>query len=603
MKLKRDVSLAGVFALAVGAMISSGIFILPSLAFAQSGPSAIVSYGLAGILAMLGSLSMIELATAMPRSGGDYYFINRSLGPFVGTFSGILGWLALSLKSALAVYGIGEVLWMLWGINPLISSTICIVFFVVVNLSGAKEAARLQSLLVAFLLLLLVVFIVASLGKVNPANYKPFFKGTPTDMLVTSGFVFISFGGLLKVANLAEEIKDPKKNIPRGMLSSIIVVTVLYVLVMVGVTGLLDPEEFAVAPAPVAQAASVSLGSIGFILMNIASSLAFLTTANAGILAASRYPLSLSRDGLLPSFFVRLNKRGMPYVAIIITGLLMWISLLLDLNSLVKAASSVILTSYVLTNISVIVLRESRLEYYQPSFKSPFYPWLHIACILLFTFFVFELGSLTLEVALLLGLGCLLLYLFYGSKHSSGEYALLHVLKRIADERLTQGLLEKELEEIVVERDSREKYFYELVARSKVYEIQESCSFPQLLEQVIDGDMLPFSCNDKQHLMDEFLHREEEASTQLSSFLAVPHVILDDLDQMEMVALRCKEGVSFSDDEPPVKAVFLLFGPLEARQDHLIALTHIARAASNEDFPSIWLSTDLSDLLDKIFPA
>jgi amino acid transporter len=98
--LKRSIGTGGIFAIASGAMISSGIFVLPSVAYEQAGPSIVVAYALAGVLALLGMLSIVELATGMPKAGGDYFFITRSLGPVVGTISGMLSWFALSAKAA-----------------------------------------------------------------------------------------------------------------------------------------------------------------------------------------------------------------------------------------------------------------------------------------------------------------------------------------------------------------------------------------------------------------------------------------------------------------------------------------------------------------------
>ncbi|MDY0169165.1 MAG: amino acid permease [Thermoguttaceae bacterium] len=99
MKLKRNLGLLDVFCIASGAMISSGIFVLPGLAHAQAGPAVVVSYFLAGLLASVGLLNVAELATAMPRAGGDYFFVTRTLGPAVGTIGGLLTWFSLSLKS------------------------------------------------------------------------------------------------------------------------------------------------------------------------------------------------------------------------------------------------------------------------------------------------------------------------------------------------------------------------------------------------------------------------------------------------------------------------------------------------------------------------
>ena len=115
MPLKKGISFFGVFSIASGAMISSGIFILPGLAFSKAGPAVFISYLIAGILGLIGILSVVELSTAMPKAGGDYYFINKTFGPMLGTISGFLGWLALSLKSAFAIFGISEIVYLYAG--------------------------------------------------------------------------------------------------------------------------------------------------------------------------------------------------------------------------------------------------------------------------------------------------------------------------------------------------------------------------------------------------------------------------------------------------------------------------------------------------------
>ena len=127
MKLKKQLSFIDIFSIATGAMISSGIFILPGLAFSYTGPSVFVSYFLAGVLAFIGTLSIAELATAMPKAGGDYYFVTRSLGPLIGTISGLLSWFSLSLKSAFAIFGIAEVIYLFTGIHiTILSVIVCI---------------------------------------------------------------------------------------------------------------------------------------------------------------------------------------------------------------------------------------------------------------------------------------------------------------------------------------------------------------------------------------------------------------------------------------------------------------------------------------------
>lgn len=596
MNLKREVTFTGVFSLAVGAMISSGLFILPSLAYARSGPSAIISYLLAGVMAMIGSFAIIELATAMPKAGGDYYFINRSLGPLLGTFSGILGWLALSLKSSLAIYGLAEVIYMLTGFNLVAISFACVLFFVLLNLHGVKEAATLQNVLVVGLLTLLIIFVVACIPGAKRVNYTPFFLDGISGTFMTAGFVFISFGGLLKVANLAEEIQNPKRNIPLGMISSIVVVTILYVLVLIGLTGTLSPEQFVNSVTPVADAAGMKLGNVGYILMTVASSFAFVTTANAGILASSRYPFSLSRDGLLPNIFAKVNKRGMPFVAIIITGCIIFISLLFQLDSLVKVASSVILISYILTNLSVLVLRESKMKSYKPTFKASLYPFLQILCIVIFVILIMNMGTKVVQMTFAIIIACVFLFIFYGNKNSNGESALLHLLKRLADERLTDDLLESEMEEIVNQRDGLYDEFGEILKNAKTFEMSGKCDFEEMLDAVLSVKENRFTL-DKDYAIEEFLRREEEASTVLSDFVAIPHVISDKVDGLKLIVVRNKDGVEFSRQDKSVKAIFCLIGRFDERDKHLMALSMIARKARDPQFYDEWMEEPLKDIL------
>ncbi|MGD1823417.1 MAG: amino acid permease [Pleomorphochaeta sp.] len=602
MELKQEVSFLGVFSLATGSMISSGIFILPALAFANCGPASSIAYLLAGILALIGVQSIIELSTAMPKAGGDYYFINRSLGPLIGTVSGLLGWIAISLKSAFAVFGISEVIFMFTGIPVLISGALITLFFVILNIVGVKEATRLQIVLVFFLLILMIFFVIIGIPKIDVSHFKPFAPKGYEKILYTAGFVFVSFGGLLKVANIAEEVKDPKKNIPLGMIASVIVVSILYTLSVTITTGILTGDEFVNSLSPIADAARKSAGNAGFIAITIAASLAFITTANAGLLAASRYPLSLARDGLLPEVFKKTNKKGdVPIVAIIFTGLIIYFSLFISLDNLVKAASTVILTSYVLTNVSVIVLRESNLANYKPSYKSPFYPFVQLVSIVVFSYFIIDLGSNSTSLSLIFIFFCFLMYYFYGRKHFSGDYAILHVIKRMMDQRIIDDFLEDELREIVINRDNIEQDdFDELVKQAVVIDVDHKIDFNSLLSITVSDIAKQINLSESE-IYKRFTERQDELNTALTPFIAVPHIITDDNSKMFLVLVRCKEGIKFSEDEDSVKAAFLFGGPYEMRTFHLKILSSIAEIASEENFPDMWMAAKNEEDLKNLF--
>lgn len=287
--LKKRITNFGVFSVASGAMISSGIFILPGMAYSIAGPAVFVSYFIAGVISFLGILSVVELATAMPKAGGDYFFTNKTFGSLLGTITGFLGWMALSLKSAFAIFGISEIIFIYTEIDHITSGLLICLVFVAINIIGIKEAVTFQIGLVVCLLVLLLTFLVFGLPRVDASRFSPFLTNGVNQIFVATGFVFITFGGLVKAATISEEVKDPKRNIPLGIISSVIIVTILYTTVTIVISGTLEAGELENSLTPVADAARLFMGTPGFVLVTIASLLAFISTANAGI---NYYPAS-----------------------------------------------------------------------------------------------------------------------------------------------------------------------------------------------------------------------------------------------------------------------------------------------------------------------
>lgn len=588
MGLEKKLSFTGVFSIATGAMISSGIFILPGLAFTKAGPAVFISYTLAGILGLLGILSVIELSTAMPKAGGDYFFINKTFGPMFGSISGFLGWIALSLKSAFAIFGLSEIIYIYSGINIIVSALFFCVFFVILNIRGVQEAALFQTILVAALLTLMIVFIVLGIPQINPSHFSPLLNNNFNDIVITSGFIFISFGGLLNVANLSEEMINPKKNIPLGMITSIVTVTILYGLITFVLTGTLDPAAFKKSLTPVADSGRLIIGDMGYVIIVVASILAFFTTANAGIMSASRYPMALSRDMLLPNRIGRVNKNNTPTTAIILTGIIIFISLLLPLEYLVKSASTVILTSYVLTNISVIIMRESKITNYKPSFKSPFYPFLQIACVLLFSFFIIDMGKDAIEISLGFIFISFCIYVFYGRKIKKRESALFYLVARITGNELNDQKIEDELREILINRDNIEQdNFDRLVKDADFVEIEENLNFRELLDRIVPAISSRVEMPENK-IIDRFLERQDSSNTAVSGFLAIPHIVLEGTEKTFLTVIRARKGIHFTDKEDSVKAVFLLGATEDRKILHLKTIASIATLVQHRDFEEKW---------------
>jgi amino acid transporter/mannitol/fructose-specific phosphotransferase system IIA component (Ntr-type) len=600
-ELDKGLGFLDLFCLATGAMISSGIFILPGLAFAETGPSVVVSYALAGMLALVGILSVAELATAMPKAGGDYYYVTRSLGPMVGTISGLLSWFALSLKTSFAIFGLSEVVHLLTGWPLLVIAAPICLLFTVLNIVGVKEAARLEVALVVGLLALMGVYVVFGVGHIESAHYVPMLPHGLNAMLSTAGFVFVSFGGLLNVATVAEEVKNPKRNIPLAFILSVVVITLAYAALLYVTVGVLPAERLSGSMSPLADAARLMTGQVGYVVLTIAALLAFVTTANAGIMSASRYPLALSRDQLLPGFFLNVNRRfKTPLTAVSVTGMVIFLTLLLDLELLVKAASTVVLTTYVLAGVAVIVLRHSGLQNYRPSFKVPGYPWVPALGIVLFSLLIIDMGMATIEISLGLVLTGLLIYVFYGRRRSEQEYALLHIIERITSKDLSSYSLESELKEIIHERDdSVQDRFDQAVLRATVLDVSERCVRADLFERIAEKLSGPVPLQPK-GILDLLNKRESESSTALSDFVAVPHLVMPGENTFHVMLVRCRDGVTWSDDNPAVKAVFVICGTRDCRNQHLKALAAIAHIVQHADFERNWLQVRHEDQLRDI---
>lgn len=589
-KLKKGLSLRHVFCIASGAMISSGLFVLPGMAHAIAGPGVIWSYLLAGLLATAGALSIAELTTAMPKAGGDYFFIMRGFGPGVGTVAGILSWFSLSLKSAFAIFGMASFASLIINIHGLLAGSVLCVIFVGLNLVGVREAARAQVILVTGLFALLGYYIVIGIPQMNSELLIPFAPNGLIPIFTATGFVFVSYGGLLNVASIAEEVRNPGRNIPLGLILSLVCVTIVYTLAVVVTTGVLDNSVLDGSLQPISDGGEALMGKTGYLLMSVGAILAFISTANAGIMSASRYLYALSRDHLIPSALSGVNQRfKTPHVAICVTGFIILLSLFLRLKILVEAASTVLILTNILACLSVIVLRESKLQNYRPAFRTPLYPWLPIAGILGLSFILSEIGTDAYFISAILVFIGFLGYWLYGRRHVERESALLHLIERITARELVTGRLEEELKNIIHERDE--------VVHDRFDKLVESCPVLDLegdhqRDEVFDmaADKLASRLElDAEQIAQLIKDREQQSSTAVNEWLAIPHIVVEGDNEFEVLLVRSSKGIYFSDDAPHVKAMFVLAGTRDQRNFHLFSLASIAQITGNEQFRKRWL--------------
>jgi mannitol/fructose-specific phosphotransferase system IIA component (Ntr-type) len=359
----------------------------------------------------------------------------------------------------------------------------------------------------------------------------------------------------------------------------------------------LPPERLHNSLTPIADAAENFAGNPGYIAITIAALLAFITTANAGIMSASRYPLALSRDHLLPEYISRVHKRfKTPVISTVITGGFIMAALLLPLEILVKSASTVILTTYILSNISIFILRESRVQNYQPSFRVPFYPWLQIISTVFFVVLIIDMGYATIEISIGLVLIGLLIYGAYGRKNTPPEYALLHVLERLTNKRLTSHNLETELRDILHQRDEViHDQFDEFIKVAPVLDLEgplERNEFFVIIASYLAEDirLTPGKMQNVLKIHALLKEREQESSTTLTPYVAIPHIVIEKPSHIfKILIARCHQGIYFSEICPAIKAVFVIIGTKNQRNSHLKSLAAIAQIVQNKHFEQLWL--------------
>lgn len=387
--LERTLGFTEAFTIGAGTMIGAGIFLFPGLAGGRAGMAASVSFSVGAIIAILVALCVSELATAIPKSGGTYYFVNEGVGRAAGAIVGLSLWMGLIFASAFYLVGFGiyldEIVMRLGlgvEIHPPAVGIVSALGLTIVNVIGTEKAGELEDYLV--FVLLAVMFVVLGYGLVDitgvvGTSHRPdeFAPAGAMPIFTTAALVFTSYLGFAGIANLAGEIREPDRNLPRSMIGSVVLVGILYVATIVVATSVFSTEQL----SKFGETATVELGlelfgPTGALVVLGAGLLATASSANASLMGASRSVYALSDDHVLPDALSRVNESfGTPHISVLATGIPIAVVIGFGyLELLAEVASVLHLVLYGMMCVAVFLLRRRDPDWYEPGFELPGYP-------------------------------------------------------------------------------------------------------------------------------------------------------------------------------------------------------------------------------------
>ena len=436
-QIKRSLSLIGVIIVTVAASIGAGLFVLPSFAVAIMGPGIWLAFLIAGIVFLPGALSKSELSSAMPVNGGAYVYVERSFGPLVGTISGLGLWASFLLKSAFALIGFSAYMYAVTNYLDISTNTTLVimaalVLITVLNIFGIKKVKAFQTPILALTTAVILIICLIQLFDANIDFSRPIdgafdvSRNDPILVAESAALVFVAYAGIYKAGAIGGEVKEPEKNLPKGMLISLLLITLLYVIITfimmasVDVDIMLNSDGSAREDPIFAFVDVIASTNIGLMVALLAV-LTMVSGALSGLLAASRFLFGMAKDSLLPGTLGETNNKfGTPHWAIIITGITMAISIItLPVKDVAKLASGFQIMVIVALNISVVILRSEnpKHDWYKPTFKSPLFPWVQIIGIVTGGYLVFIMGEKAIigaVAAIVIGVAT---YYIYGKKN------------------------------------------------------------------------------------------------------------------------------------------------------------------------------------------
>ncbi|GHO82872.1 amino acid permease [Dictyobacter formicarum] len=438
--LKRTLGPLSITAMGIGAIVGTGIFVLTGVAAAKyAGPGLILSFIVAGIASGLAAICYAEFASSVPIAGSAYTYSYATLGELIAW---IIGWdLVLEYAVGAAAVSIGwsgyftDLLKSLFGItipqaltaSPFsggiinLPAVLIILLITALLVIGTSESSRFNNIMVAIKLAVIIFFIVIGAFHLNPTNWHPFLAFGPGGIFRGASIIFFAYIGFDQISTSAEEARNPSRDLPLGILWSLTICTLLYILVTAVLTGMVSYKQLDV-PSPVSRALIlIGLNTAGSII-SIGAICGLTTVLLVLLYGQSRIFFSMARDGLLPAFFSRIHPRfKTPYLSSILIGIIVAaVAGLTPIDVVAELTNIGTLTAFVLVSAAVLILRRTQPDL-RRAFRVPFVPLIPILSILASLTLIVSLPLVTiLRFLIWLVLG-LIVYFVYSRRSSKLE--------------------------------------------------------------------------------------------------------------------------------------------------------------------------------------
>jgi len=367
-ELKRALGLFDATAISIGAIIGAGIFVVTGIVAGLAGPSLVISIVLAGVIASFSALSFAQLSAYMPKEGGGYQYTYRMVSPYAGFLAGWM-WIFSNLFVGAAVsLGFANYLVVLFPVLPdyavnVVAPVFCL-SFTFLNYVGIRQSTIVNNILVVSKILILVFFIALGLGFVNFGKFSPFIPYEFLGVLKGTSLILFAYFGYARITILAEEVKDASRTIPRAIILSLALSTVLYALIGFVAVGLVGSNSLSQSVSPLADAIGVTGNSTAVFVVSLGAMIATASVLLMTILGVSRMTFAMARNGQLPTFLSQIHpKFQTPHYAVLITGILSSVLVFGGFSRIVAVSTFALLFHHALVNLSATRLKAENRRY------------------------------------------------------------------------------------------------------------------------------------------------------------------------------------------------------------------------------------------------